>query len=268
MLALAVGARAGTFVFATAPGSLNPLDPQPVFARAVFNTHPGLISVTLENLMADPRSVSQSLNGVAFMVWPGPAQGAVLSGSAAEAITVGHGGSYRSLGVVPTGWRLELSSSLFELCALCAPAGPEHTLLGGPGPGGIYAAANGSIAGSGPHNPFLTGPAMFTIEAPGVSGGAGVEQAVFSFGTAPGADVSGVAQTAVPEPSVLTLLAAGLAALWLLSSGYARQMGAVFRLRRPGGRRARGHFAAQSETRPARAGDGTGEGRAGQAPLG
>ncbi len=78
----------------------------------------------------------------------------------------------------------------------------------------MYSNANGSIAGNGPHNPFTDGTATFLLDVSGVTMSTNVDSAVFSFGTTPGIDVSGIPQTSIvpviPEPPSLLLLGTGL----------------------------------------------------------
>jgi hypothetical protein len=86
-------------------------------------------------------------------------------------------------------------------------------LIIGPPGGPTYANANGSIAGNGPHNPFLNQSAMFTITAPNVSADTTITAAIFSFGTTEGASL--IPGVPVPEPSSLVL---GLLGLGLVGS--------------------------------------------------
>ncbi len=216
-------AAASTILFSTAPGSVNPFDGQPVAAQALFSTGPGAIAVTLENLLANPASVSQNVAGLMFMLAGGSPEGASLSGSEGAWIRVAKDGAVRDLGTGTTGWTLRPSGGVLELCALCASTWPAGTLIGPPD--GLYGAANRSIAGSGSHNPFLRGPLQFQITAPGATSATGVRDVAFSFGTTPGTGVTGV--TATPESSSAALASlGGLGLLWLLSSKYARQVGA------------------------------------------
>src|SRR5262249_28072461 len=86
--------------------------------------------------------------------------------------------------------------------------GPAHTIIGPPAGTGLYSAANGSIAGNGPHNPFLAGTVSFDLTGSFLASTT-VSSATFSFGTAEGNNVHAV----VPEPTTLLLLASGLVAL-------------------------------------------------------
>jgi hypothetical protein len=107
------------------------------------------------------------------------------------------------------GWIYSGAATSGSLDVLAAGgAGPAHLIIGPPGTGGTYSNANGSIAGNGPHNPFLNQTATFTLTAPNISASSTITSATFSFGTTSGVNVIG--QSVVPEPSSLVL---GFAAL-------------------------------------------------------
>ena len=82
-----------------------------------------------------------------------------------------------------------------------------HLLIGPPGPGGTYSNANGSIAGNGPHNPFLERTAQFFIAAPNIYAITKIVGVTFNFGTTSTADTRITAVT--PEPSAQLLLGLG-----------------------------------------------------------
>jgi hypothetical protein len=82
-------------------------------------------------------------------------------------------------------------------------AGPTHLIIGPPDGGNLYSAANGSIAGNGPHNPFLNQSASFTITGSGFTAATTIASVTFSFGTT---DLVNTAPGVfVPEPSSLVL---------------------------------------------------------------
>jgi hypothetical protein len=93
--------------------------------------------------------------------------------------------------------------------------GPEHVLLGPPDGSDVYSAATGSIAGNGPHNPFLNGTATFLLTVPGLTADTTVTGATFSFGTTEGSNVVGVPEgggsvpAEIPEPGTWLLLSSG-----------------------------------------------------------
>jgi hypothetical protein len=166
----------------------------PVAAAASFAIDNGVVTVTLSNLMADPRSAGQLLNGVAFTLSSGLTVG-TLGDSSAPIRKVQDGGTYVDLGVQPTGWALMSNvNGGLGLCVLCtnlgAP-GPKRLLIGAPGPSNTYASANASIAGNKPHNPFTTDQATFVINVPGAMFGDKVTSLSFSFSTAAGMSVTG-----------------------------------------------------------------------------
>ena len=79
----------------------------------------------------------------------------------------------------------------------------------------LVLAGAGSIAGNGPHNPFLDGTAMFTLDVPGVTSATTVTSAIFSFGTSSDCDLCTAPGTprnnpTVPEPGTYVMIAVGL----------------------------------------------------------
>jgi hypothetical protein len=81
-------------------------------------------------------------------------------------------------------------------------AGPAHLVIGPPGGGGTYSNAKGSIAGNGPHNPFLDQSATFKITGLGITPNSTITAATFSFGTTEGGNLL-PGFGAVPEPASL-----------------------------------------------------------------
>lgn len=214
LLALAITAHAGTVTFTTAPGATE-TGGNPVSASASITTSAGQVGITLSNLLANPTDVAQLLSDFSFTL-SGTTSGATLFSSSGQEITLGSGGSSSLGSTVATGWILSSPSTgnylLNDLAA--GAAGPSHLIIG-PGP---YTSANGSIAGNGPHNPFLNGSATFTLNITGVTADTTVSNVVFSFGTTSGDNVPGGSgpNTTIPEPVSLSLVGGGLLALGLL----------------------------------------------------
>jgi hypothetical protein len=117
---------------------------------------------------------------------------------------------------------LTSSGSSLLLEVLKTAEAPKHTIIGtssnGTYSGGTYSNANASIAGNGPHNPFLESGVTFNLAISGVTATDTITGATFSFGTATGDTLAG---TPVPEVSVTTLVLLG-ASLAGLSYGAAR----------------------------------------------
>jgi hypothetical protein len=186
----------------------------PVDASAAFTTSAGSLSVTLTNLQPNITDVSQALSDFSFTT----SNGAFLTGEfdSGQEITVNGNGTFTIGSTVPTGWGLTVSGlgTLFSFDVLGTTTGPAHLIIGPPG-GPTYSNANGSIAGNGPHNPFLNQSALFTLVSPDITSTTTITSATFSFGTTAGINVPGVPPT-VPIPGALPLFATGLAGLGLL----------------------------------------------------
>ena len=86
---------------------------------------------------------------------------------------------------VAAGWVFSSSGKNFSLDVLSGTghAGPAHTIIGAPAVDNKYDGAGGSIAGNGPHNPFLALSAVFQL---GVDELPNVTASTFQFGTADG----------------------------------------------------------------------------------
>ena len=176
----------------------------------------GSVTITLNNNLTNAQVVSviQNISGVYFQV-SGYNGGAVSlsSSSSAQSTNIDAMGNAVLAGAVnPTGWAGGHSGNTITVCVICAfgispTAGPDQTIIGGTG-SGTYANANGSIAGNGPHNPFLVGTTTFSLIVPGVTVNSTFSNVVIQFGTTatpPG--------TTVPEPASMVLLGTGLVGL-------------------------------------------------------
>ncbi len=204
-------ASADTITFSTAPGATNA--GLPVSATATFTVSaPGVLTITLTNNIVNPTSVAQNISDIFFQA--GNLTNGTLTSSSGQNVTVAANG-VRTLGAtVSTGWALSngafgpSGASGFELTVLGTATGPAHTILGAPGPGGVYTNANGSIAGNDPHNPFLNQTATFSLSIAGLTSVNQLTNINFSFNTVAGQFVPGIPQ--VPEPTSMLLLGTGL----------------------------------------------------------
>jgi hypothetical protein len=123
----------------------------------------------LTNTTVDPKDVAYNLSGFEFTLSGGT--GAQLTNETSpESRTVASNGTYTDAGSVTgldkVGWVYSSSSATeFKLDVLVGTghAGPKNTILGSPGTGNTYDAANGSIAGNSAHNPFLASSITYTF---------------------------------------------------------------------------------------------------------
>lgn len=187
----------------------------PVSACADFTFGDGTIQIKLWNTTEDPTSVAQNISDFRFDLNVEFGEFGLDSSSGVPR-TVAANGSYTDGSAVDTGWELTLDGTGLKLNVLGTTIGPAHTIIGLPA-NSTYESANSSIAGNGPHNPFLFGtednPVVFNLSVAGVDANTLPSNIVFSFGTTPGNDV------AVPLPGAVLLLGAGLLRL----TAYARR---------------------------------------------
>ena len=188
----------------------------PVSDQVSFTTTAGSLVITLTNLQPNPTDVAQLLSDLSFTLSNGSLAGSSLGSNTGQNITVNDGGTFALGSTVSTGWEYSFSSNTSGLLnVLGTPIGPAHLIIGPPG-GATYVNANGSIAGIGPHNPFLNQTAMFTVTGGGITADTTITGATFSFGTnpdlPPGTTVVGV----VPEPRTTGLMISTLGLIGIL----------------------------------------------------
>ena len=206
MVACAAASQASTITYITPSGSST--GGGPVNASATFTTGAGTLSITLADLQANPTDVAQLLSDLDFALSNGATTGSLTSSSGQE-ITVAKDGTFTTGSSVSTGWGVNNNvMGGIQLDAL-GFVGPAHLIIGPPSGGGTYSNANGSIAGNGPHNPFLNQTATFNLSIAGVTAATTITSATFSFGTTAGVNVTGT-PSPVPEPATAALLGLGL----------------------------------------------------------
>jgi hypothetical protein len=185
---------------------------QPVNATAIISTSDsGAAFVTIINNQANPTSIIQAVSDLFFDL-SGPVGSGALNTSQGVERNIAANGTFTDGNTVDTGWALSHVGSTFHLNVLGTAIGPAHLIIGGPDiNSNVYSNANGSIAGNGPHNPFLAGPAFFMIEDFGIFGATQVSNVVFSFGTEAGTNVPANIPDSGATVALLGLALMGLA---------------------------------------------------------
>jgi hypothetical protein len=192
----------------------------PVNASATFVTGNGILTVTITDLLADPKSVGQLISGLNFTLSDGATEG-TLVGSSGQEITVNSDDTYTLGSTGSTGWGLNNNVlGGLQLNAL-GFIGPAALIIGAPNAvTNTYSASNNSISGNDPHNPFLNQTATFVINIAGLTASDTVTSAAFLFGTTPGSS-----PVSVPEPGSVQLL--GISLIGLVGLGGFRRWSAA-----------------------------------------
>jgi hypothetical protein len=184
--------------------------------EAIFNFGLNSLTLTLQDTVVNPGDVAFNLSG--FMFTLTGATGGTLVSSSGQERTVAANGTFTNGSTVATGWVFSASSGTFTVNDLAGGgAGPAHTLIGAPNGSNVYSNANSSIAGNGPHNPFLDNVITFNFSfSGGVNADTRPTNIQWQFGTTPGFSSS------VPEPVSLSLVGGGLLALGLFRKRFKR----------------------------------------------
>jgi len=176
-------------------------------AQADITTGNGTITLTLTNLGVNPNSVAENISAFNFTL-SDPAGTTSLTSMSSMGRIVAGDGTYTSSGAISSGWvQSMIGANTIKLDVLVGTghAGPSETILGLPDANNLYSNADGSIAGNGPHNPFLNKTATFVFSAANVTDLTTVTAACFQFGTTDGEGlVPGVpgpkTETTIPVP--------------------------------------------------------------------
>ena len=196
-------AYANSFMFMTPTGSSTGGGPVNASATVTTNAN-GTVSITLNDLQANPTDVAQLVSDFDFVLSNGATTGTGLVQGGSTIFVAGDGTT--TAGPAATGWQINNNvGGGIQIDAL-GGGQPMDLIIEPPGAGGVYSNANGSIAGNGPHNPFINQQATFILSVAGVTDATRVTSATFSFGTTAGIDVPGVPPSTVPEPSSVLLL--------------------------------------------------------------
>ena len=220
-LITASAAYGDTFSFITPTGSMT--GGGPVNAAATVVTGTGTVTITLSDLLANPTDVAQLISDFDIVLSNGATTGTLASQSG-QLIEIAGNGTATLVSGNPTGWQLNSNvGGGIQISALGGGA-PDDLIIGPAGPGGVYTNANGSIAGNGPHNPFIDQTGTFVLDVAGVTGSTRITSATFSFGTTAGVDIPGTPTTLTPEPTSVILLASTMGVVLLGLRKHRRQL--------------------------------------------
>ena len=223
ILAFSLAASASTISFSTTAGAKNGNNEAVSASGSITTNANGTITVTLADTLANPTDAGQLLSDLLFNIGTTPtiALNTTVTPTGGSLISIDGNGVATSSAAAIASWGLSSSGNTIHLDSLVG--GPSQTLIGPGGNGGVYTNANGSIAGNGPHNPFMTGTATFNFAVGGVTDSTTISSPIFSFGTAAGDNVTGCiaggpscTSTVVPEPMTSGLVGLGVISVFFL----------------------------------------------------
>jgi hypothetical protein len=172
------------------PGGATDAAGDPVSASTTITTGAGTLSVSITNQLINQKDVGQNISDLLIFLTGSPSSPTYNGIQTEPTVLVAGNGTFTTSSTTGFLWTLSNpAAGQIYLNALGSPCGPECTILGAPGAGGTYSNANASIAGNGPHNPFINQTATFNLLVAGVTAATDITGVTFSFGTAPGDNV-------------------------------------------------------------------------------
>ena len=147
--------------------------------EAVFTLTNNSLDIVLKNTTSLTLNAGDLLRSLTFSISNPVITSGTLNTATGSNITVNGDGTYQSDASEPNvsiaDWTL---ASGLQLTADM----PDNTIIGKP-TGGTYAAANNSITGNGPHNPFAFEQVEFTITVNGLTPNSTISNVIFGYGT-------------------------------------------------------------------------------------
>lgn len=195
-----------------------------VSSLAAFTATGNTLFVTLTNLTEDPKDIADVLTRIQFTLSNGLTftPGDALNSVEGVERTIASNNTFTDNPVSGTmtipnkaNWALQQAGSAYRLTRVGSGVGQVDYGIIGPPTGSVYT-ANSSVAGNGPHNPFLFGTATFELTVQGLNNPVvdySITGVTFLYGSGPENPVNGFKTGAVPEPSSVLMGGMALAAL-------------------------------------------------------
>jgi len=207
MLTYAV-VHAATLTFVTAPGAQSAAG-NPVNFVATVTTDTDLITVQLDNLVADPVAIDQVITGLSFTLDFHDLAAIALSNVTGQLIFTPVNGAAPAIDNTDSidHWGVSSSSATVSTTAISLTAfiggTPSDGVIGKPGDNGSYNNVNSSIT-NGHASPLILYDAIFRISLPGVTQSTSIASPVFTLGTSSTDTVNGFVAT--PEPGTVGMI--------------------------------------------------------------
>lgn len=191
----------------------------PVNAEAFFTIDPAShhITLTLSDLLQNPKSDGQLISGIMFVV-SGTVSGSVTTANSGKVSNISNGGSYTTAVSDPLiRWKASSSGTTIYLTTLSGGT-PNRLIIGPDSAGGfngvgLYNNANSSII---QHNPSVLGSATFDITVPWLTATSTLSNVYFKFGTVNDKTTDVVQGVHTPLPSTVLLFGSGILGVGLL----------------------------------------------------
>jgi len=147
--------------------------------EAIFTLTNNSLDIVLKNTTSLTLNAGDLLRSLQFAISNPVITSGTLNTASGSNITINPNGTYQTAADAPTvtvsDWTL---ASGLQLTADM----PDNTIIGKP-TGGNYSAANNSITGNGPHNPFAFEQVEFTITVNGLTPNSTISNVIFGYGT-------------------------------------------------------------------------------------
>jgi hypothetical protein len=182
----------------------------PLSASATLTSGAATISVSLTDLITNPRSAGQMVSDISFTlantnplssvsILNTTGSGPLINVSSTGAVT-----PYTGTGTIAGNWSTNLSGSTITLESL-GGGQPDFMIIGN---ASSYPNVNQGVQN---FNPYIQGTGVFNLSVPGVTSATTFSNVMFSFGTGPDTFLPGTPGNVggVPEPSTWAMMILG-----------------------------------------------------------